>query len=101
MDSVPIAAFDIETVPDPEFGRRSMGFNGSDSEVIQAMAAHRLKETDGKTSESPAENHVDRLRIAQGGMLSGSTDAYSLTDALSRLSRNRGPWCCNEVLAIA
>ncbi len=45
----PVAAFDIETVPDPEAGRRVLGLAGDDGEVIEAMLARRLEETDGRS----------------------------------------------------
>lgn len=45
----PLAAFDIETIPDPELGRRLGGHEGDDAEVVRAMVARRLEETDGKT----------------------------------------------------
>ncbi len=45
----PIAAFDIETIPDPDLGRRVMGFEGDDEAVLHAMVEQRLKETGGGT----------------------------------------------------
>ncbi len=33
----PLIAFDIETIPDPGFGRRVMGFEGDNAAVIEAM----------------------------------------------------------------
>ncbi len=52
----PIAAFDIETIPDPEVGRRLWGLTGDDETVVRAMVARRLEETDGK-SEYPEQPH--------------------------------------------
>lgn len=48
----PIAAFDIETMPDPAAGRRIFGLSGTDAEVVAAMVERRLAETDGR-SEYP------------------------------------------------
>ena len=45
----PIAAFDIETVPDPDFGRRVLHLDGDDEAVMRRMMALRLEETDGRT----------------------------------------------------
>ncbi|MDH5493144.1 MAG: 3'-5' exonuclease [Myxococcales bacterium] len=43
----PIAAFDIETIPDPSVGRRIMGLSGDDAEIVRAMVQARLEQTDG------------------------------------------------------
>lgn len=48
----PIAAFDIETIPDPDLGRRLLGLGGSDTDVVHEMVRRRLAETDG-ASEYP------------------------------------------------
>lgn len=48
----PIAAFDIETIPDPDIGRRLLGLEGSDADVVHEMVRRRLEETDG-ASEYP------------------------------------------------
>ncbi len=40
----PIAAFDIETIPDPDAGRRLMGLTGDDLAVIEEMVRARLEE---------------------------------------------------------
>lgn len=45
----PIAAFDIETVPDPDYGRRVLGLAGDDAAVIAELTRRRLEETEGKT----------------------------------------------------
>lgn len=45
----PIAAFDIETIPDIDLGRRLLGFAGDDEAVLHAMVEQRLKETSGGT----------------------------------------------------
>jgi len=44
----PIAAFDIETIPDPDAGRRLLGLEGSDAEVVAAMVERRKEATDGR-----------------------------------------------------
>jgi 3'-5' exonuclease len=44
----PIAAFDIETIPDPDLGRRLQGIEGSDAEVVREMVRRRQEESDGK-----------------------------------------------------
>lgn len=43
----PIVAFDIETIPDPDIGRRLLGIAGSDAEVVHEMVRVRLGETGG------------------------------------------------------
>jgi predicted PolB exonuclease-like 3'-5' exonuclease len=43
-----VLAFDLETVPDTNAGRRLQGLTGNDAEVASAMLARRLEETDGK-----------------------------------------------------
>ncbi len=48
----PIVAFDIETIPDPDIGRRLLGVAGSDAEVVHEMVRLRLGETGG-SSEYP------------------------------------------------
>lgn len=50
----PIAAFDIETIPDPDAGRTRLGLAGSDEDVVRAMIARRVGETDGR-SEYPEQ----------------------------------------------
>ncbi len=52
----PIAAFDIETIPDPDVGRRLWGLEGDDDAVVRAMVARRVEETDGR-SEYPKLPH--------------------------------------------
>jgi len=48
----PVAAFDIETIPDPDLGRRLLQLEGSDAEVVHEMVRRRLEETKG-SSEYP------------------------------------------------
>ena len=45
----PIVAFDIETIPDPDIGRRVQGLSGDDHAVVHEMVRLRLEETDGRT----------------------------------------------------
>jgi predicted PolB exonuclease-like 3'-5' exonuclease len=45
----PVAAFDIETIPDPDLGRRLLGLEGTDADVVHEMVRRRLAETDGTT----------------------------------------------------
>ena len=45
----PIVAFDIETIPDPDIGRRVLEIEGTDAEVVREMVRRRSEETDGKT----------------------------------------------------
>lgn len=45
----PIVSFDIETIPDPDLGRRLLGFEGTDLEVVHQMVARRREETGGST----------------------------------------------------
>jgi predicted PolB exonuclease-like 3'-5' exonuclease len=50
----PVVAFDIETVPDPGMGRRVLGLEGTDAEVVREMMRRRSMETEGR-SEYPQE----------------------------------------------
>lgn len=45
----PIVAFDIETIPDPDLGRRLLGLTGTDADVVHEMVRRRRDETDGAT----------------------------------------------------
>ncbi len=45
----PVLAFDIETIPDPEAGRRLYDLTGDDRNVVREMVRLRLEETDGRT----------------------------------------------------
>jgi hypothetical protein len=47
-----VAAFDIETIPDPDVGRRILGLHGTDGEVVREMVRLRLEQTGGR-SEYP------------------------------------------------
>ncbi|RMF14064.1 MAG: 3'-5' exonuclease [Candidatus Dadabacteria bacterium] len=60
-----IAAFDIETVPDTEVGRRVFGFEGSFVEVAEQMLAQRLEQTDGRTDFlKPPYHRIVTISIA-------------------------------------
>ena len=48
----PLAAFDIETISDPDIGRRVYGLEGDDTAVVHGMVKLRLEETEGR-SEYP------------------------------------------------
>src|SRR3954469_6190115 len=43
----PLVAFDIETIPDPEIGRRVMGIEGDDHAVVLEMVRRRQDESKG------------------------------------------------------
>ena len=53
----PLAAFDIESIPDPDAGRRLWGLEGDDAAVIDGMLARRLEDTDGRTDFLPPPHH--------------------------------------------
>lgn len=55
--SRPVVAFDIETIPDPGIGRRVMGIEGSDADVVKEMVRRRLAETEGETEYPPPPSH--------------------------------------------
>ncbi len=44
----PVVAFDIETIPDPELGRRLMKLEGDDATVVAEMVRKRREETNGR-----------------------------------------------------
>ena len=52
-----LAAFDIESIPDPDVGRRLYGLEGDDGTVIEGMLARRLADTDGRTDFLPPPHH--------------------------------------------
>jgi len=55
----PLVAFDIETVPDPDAGRRAHGIEGSDVEVVREMVHRRREETNGGSDyPQPAHHRV-------------------------------------------
>src|SRR5258708_24273025 len=53
----PLVAFDIETIPDPDIGRRVHGLTGADADVIREMVHKRREETDGKTDYPQSPFH--------------------------------------------
>src|SRR5438093_810593 len=53
----PLVAFDIETIPDPDIGRRIHGLAGTDAEVVRAMVDKRRQETDGRTDYPQSPHH--------------------------------------------
>ena len=53
----PLIAFDIETIPDPDVGRRILGFEGDDFSVVRQMFKQRLEEMDGRTGYPQQPHH--------------------------------------------
>lgn len=92
----PIVAFDIETIPDPDIGRRLLALEGTDTEVVLEMVRRRLEETKGSTEYpqlpwhrvvticatvlDPASGHVE-MRALGGDVL----DERSHIDGFFRL----------------
>ncbi len=75
----PIVAFDIETIPDPDYGRRVMGFEGDDAAIIEAMTSQRLEETDGRTKyPSPPLHRIVTIAVARLDPDSGRFDVCTL-----------------------
>lgn len=61
----PIAVFDIETIPDPDYGRRVDSLIGDDATVIRTMVAQRLEETKGRTAyPAPPLHRVVAVSVA-------------------------------------
>src|SRR5262245_57653772 len=50
-------AFDIETIPDPDIGRRTLGLAGTDAEVVAEMVHKRREETNGSTDYPQSPFH--------------------------------------------
>lgn len=72
----PLAAFDIETIPDPELGRRLFGIEGNDETVIEAMLRRRLEETEGiKDFHQPPYHRIVTIAVA---WLDPSSSAFKL-----------------------
>lgn len=44
-----IVAFDIETIPDPDLGRRLLRLTGGDEDIVHELVRRRLAETEGGT----------------------------------------------------
>ncbi len=80
--SIPLLAFDIESIPDPAVGRRR-GFEGTDAEVVRQMFDARLVETDGKSGYPQLPHHrivtvgYARLDPESGAFDLGTTGALS------------------------
>jgi predicted PolB exonuclease-like 3'-5' exonuclease len=73
MTTRPLLAFDIETMPDPDVGRRLWRFRGSDESVIRAMIARRLEETGGRTGYPQLPQHrIVTLAVAALAPATGS-----------------------------
>ncbi|MBK8002407.1 MAG: 3'-5' exonuclease [Gemmatimonadetes bacterium] len=72
-----VLAFDLETVPDTDAGRRLHGLTGTDAEVAAAMLARRQEETGGRTDFlKPAYHRVVGLGVA--GIALGPSPEVSL-----------------------
>ncbi len=75
----PLIAFDIETVPDPDFGRRALGFEGDNAAVIEAMTSRRLEETEGRTQyPSPPLHRIVTIAAARLDLDGGSFEVDTL-----------------------
>jgi len=65
----PIAAFDIETIPDPDVGRRIFGLEGEDAVVVEQMFTVEVLSWGGDTSSTrqvSSESRPFRLSRASG-----------------------------------
>lgn len=61
----PLAAFDIETIPDPDLGRRLYGLSGGEETVMEAMLRRRLEETEGrKDFHQPPFHRIVAIAVA-------------------------------------
>lgn len=75
----PICAFDLETVPDADYGRRYLGMKGSDLDVQEAMQARRLEETANRTDFLPVDLHrIVTLSVAWWVPASGQLKVSTL-----------------------
>ena len=72
----PLAAFDIETVPDPELGRRLYGLEGDDGEVMLAMLDRRRDQTGGRTDFHPLP--FFKIAVISVAWLDPQTGAFKL-----------------------
>ena len=72
----PIAAFDIETIPDPDLGRRLYDFGGSDADVIEAMLKNRRSQTGDRTDFHPLPFH--RIVVLSVAWLDPKSGAFKL-----------------------
>jgi predicted PolB exonuclease-like 3'-5' exonuclease len=79
----PIVAFDIETIPDPEIGRRLFGIEGSDAEVVREMVRRRLEETDNQSEyPQPPWHRIVAICATLLGPKSGRVEIRSLDSEL-------------------
>jgi predicted PolB exonuclease-like 3'-5' exonuclease len=79
---LPVVAFDIETIPDPEIGRRLFRLAGTDTEVITEMVRQRLVETEDKTEyPQPPWHRVVAICACLLGPKSGRAELRSLGQA--------------------
>lgn len=77
-----IIAFDIETIPDPEIGRRIMGCEGDDEAVIREMVKRRLAETENAQEYPQLPWHrVISICATMLGPESGQVSIRSIGDA--------------------
>jgi len=77
----PVAAFDIETIPDVEAGRRLSGFEGSLQDVADRMQAQRLADTDGRTDFLKSPYHrIVTISVAWLDLEAGKFKLDSLGD---------------------
>jgi hypothetical protein len=72
----PIAAFDVETVPDPNLGRRLYGLEGTDGEVMLGMLERRLQQTGERTDFHAPPFH--RVAVVSVAWLDPETGAFKL-----------------------
>jgi predicted PolB exonuclease-like 3'-5' exonuclease len=88
----PLLAFDIETIPDPDVGRRLWGFEGNDETVIRAMTCHRLEETQGRTSYPQLPQHrIVAIAVAALAPATGSVRIKTVGgDAMDERSHLEG-----------
>lgn len=93
-----IIVFDVETIPDPEIGRRLLGLSGDDAEVVREMVRLRLEETSQQTEYpqppwhrlvaicasllGPKSGRVEIRALGEGG------DERALLEAFFALFRN-------------
>lgn len=80
----PVIAFDIETIPDPDIGRRLLGIEGNDADVIHEMFRRRLEETSGSTGyPQPPWHRIVAICASLLGPKSGRFEIRALGSDLS------------------
>jgi predicted PolB exonuclease-like 3'-5' exonuclease len=77
MITHPLLAFDIETIPDPDVGRRLWGLEADDFEVVRQMVERRLEETEGQTGYPQLPHH--RVVTIGVGALDPETGSFQVT----------------------